>query len=67
MTWSWRYENATGAELPQPVPEAFASKADAESWLGESWRELLDRGIQQVTLLEDARVEYGPMPLTPAG
>jgi hypothetical protein len=66
MTWTWRYEDAGGGELPQPAPEAFPSKADAESWLGESWRELLDRGIQQVVLLEDERVEYGPMPLTPA-
>jgi hypothetical protein len=66
MTWSWRYEDAAGAELAEPTQEAFGSKADAESWLGESWRELLDQGIQQVTLLEDGRVEYGPMPLTPA-
>jgi len=66
VTWTWRYEDGTGAVLAQPAPEAFPSKADAESWLGETWRELLEAGVQQVSLLEGGRVEYGPMPLTPA-
>ena len=65
MTWTWRYEDGGGRELPQPASEAFGSKADAESWLGETWRELLDQGVAQVSLLEDGRVDYGPMPLTP--
>ena len=33
----------------------FASQGDAESWLGENWRALLAVGVDQVTLLEDAR------------
>jgi len=66
VTWTWRYEDGSGAVLPQPATEAFPSKADAESWLGETWRSLLDGGVLQVTLLEDDRVEYGPMRLTPA-
>lgn len=65
MTWTWRYEDDSGVQLAQPSTEAFPSKADAESWLGETWRELLERGVAQVTLLEDGRVEYGPMLLTP--
>jgi hypothetical protein len=67
VTWTWRYEDSTGAVLPQPATEAFPSKADAESWLGETWRSLLEAGVEQVSLLEDGRVEYGPMPLSPAG
>ncbi len=66
MSWSWRYEDADGQPVSGP-PETFSSKGDAESWLGETWRDLLDSGILQVALLEDERVEYGPMPLTPAG
>jgi hypothetical protein len=66
VSWTWRYEDGTGTEVPQPAPEAFGSKADAESWLGETWRELLAQGVLQVSLLEDGRVDYGPMPLTPA-
>ena len=42
--------------------EIFASQADAESWLGENWRELLEAGVEQVTLLDDDRVEYGDVP-----
>lgn len=66
MSWIWRYEGSDGAEVTRPAAEAFPSKADAESWLGETWRDLLDCGVAQVTLLEDGRIEYGPMPLTPA-
>ena len=35
-------------------------------WLGEHWRGLLDSGVDQVSLLEDSRREYGPMSLHPA-
>jgi hypothetical protein len=65
MGWTWRYEDTTGRALSDPPPETFPSKGDAESWLGESWRDLLAAGVAQVTLVEDDRVEYGPMPLTP--
>lgn len=67
MTWRWRYEDANGVELSdRPLPrEVFASQSDAESWLGESWRDLLESGVEQVTLLEDDRVEYSGMSLRP--
>jgi hypothetical protein len=65
MSWTWQYEDAQGAPLTGTRAETFPSKADAESWLGETWRELLDAGVQQVTLMENGRVEYGPMLLTP--
>ena len=48
--------------LPSPT---HPSQSDAESWLGETWRELAAAGIAQVTLLsEDGTLVYGPMPLT---
>ncbi|HYT10086.1 MAG TPA: hypothetical protein VEL73_05430 [Mycobacteriales bacterium] len=71
MTWTWRYQDTEGQPLPDPpagqAPPApsFGTKGDAESWLGETWRDLLDAGVQQVALVEDGRVEYA-MPLTPA-
>ncbi len=46
--------------------ETFSSQGDAESWIGENWRALLDAGVDQVTLLEEGRAEYGPMSLHPA-
>src|SRR5215467_14856341 len=68
MVWSWRFEKTDGtAASSGDVPkEAFGSQGDAESWLGENWRMLLAAGVDQVTLLEESRVEYGPMSLHPA-
>ena len=67
MTWRWRYENANGGEVTErSLPrELFSSQADAESWLGENWAELLEGGVEQVTLLEEERVEYAGMSLRP--
>ena len=66
MTWRWRLEDVHGAEVEGPrdsAAGAFPSRADAESWLGECWRELLEAGVDQVRLLEGDRVVYGPMSL----
>jgi hypothetical protein len=68
MTWTWQFEKADGSavssrDLPK---EAFSSQGDAESWLGENWRVLLEAGVDQVSLVDDGRVEYGPMSLHPA-
>jgi hypothetical protein len=65
MTWTWRYEDADGAAVAGPE-ETFTSQADAESWLGQTWRELISAGAATAALVEDDRVEYR-MPLTPAG
>jgi hypothetical protein len=43
----------------------FSSQADAESWIGEEWEQLLKAGVDAVTLLEDDREVYGPMSLHP--
>ncbi len=64
MPWTWRYEKADGALVSAGLQEAiFASQGDAESWLGENWRALVSAGVDQVTLLDDDRKEYGPMSL----
>jgi hypothetical protein len=65
MTWTWRYEDADGTAVTGPE-ETFTSQADAESWLGQTWRELLSAGAATASLVEDDRVEYR-MPLSPAG
>lgn len=65
MAWTWRYETADGSPVAAeglPVEE-FPSQADAESWVGETWRELLDGGVAQVTLFDGDRKVYGPMGL----
>jgi len=63
MPWSWRYEGTDGATVDGPT-ETFGSQADAESWIGQAWRELAASGITSVTLVEDDRVEY-QMSLSP--
>jgi hypothetical protein len=67
MTWTWQFEKEDGSpvvsrDLPK---ESWSSQGDAESWIGENWRVLLDLGVDQVSLTEDGRVEYGPMSLHP--
>lgn len=64
-TWHWRYENADGSTHASSGSMEFPTQGDAESWLGEHWRELLDSGVEQVTLLEVEREVYGPMGLRP--
>lgn len=70
MAFTWRYENEAGERLPEPSLEGtadhYVTQGDAESWLGENWRALLDGGVDQVTLLEDTTEVYGPMRLRPA-
>ena len=67
MSWYWRLEDPSGAELDPAavgveVPRAD-NQGDAESWLGENWRDLLERGVATVTLLDGEQEVYGPMSL----
>jgi hypothetical protein len=63
VTWRWRLEKADGTELSDPASPVHPNQSDAESWIGERWRELADSGVAQVTLFNDERKIYGPMPL----
>jgi hypothetical protein len=67
MAWTWRFEKADGTETaPAVEPEEFTTQGDAESWIGEVWRDLLDGGVGQVTLFDDGTRIYGPMSLSTA-
>ena len=70
MTWTWRYEGPDGDPIAGtdelPEQEAFPTQADAESWVGETWRELRAGGVHAVSLFEGDRKAYGPMGLDPA-
>jgi hypothetical protein len=66
VSWSWRYENASGEPVTTaeaPPAESFPTQSDAETWIGENWRILLSAGVEQVSLLEAGRLVYGPMSL----
>lgn len=65
--WWWRLETSDGAEVAVTgdlADQRFASQGDAESWVGEFWRDLLEQGVAAVTLLELDREVYGPMGLS---
>jgi hypothetical protein len=64
MPWIWRYQDVDGRPVDGPA-ETFSSQADAESWIGQAWRELAAAGVTQVSLVEDDRVDY-QMSLLPA-
>jgi hypothetical protein len=62
MAWVWRYRNGNGDPVVNPegarTSDEFSSQSDAESWLGEEWRDLFAGGIAAVALEEDGRQEY---------
>ena len=63
-SWTWRAQTRGGEAVAGAADEqTFPSQSDAESWLGENWAELADEGAEQVTLLADGEVVYGPMGL----
>ncbi len=74
--WSWTYGGADGADhdLADPPPgtpvqpaTGFPVQADAETWMGESWRQLLLAGVERAWLRHEGQRVYGPIPLRPPG
>lgn len=53
MSWTWVLETADGHE--QGRSEEFTSRGDAESWIGETHRELVQQGVVQARLLDGER------------
>lgn len=60
MGYRWQYDDATGQSRTGPQ---FDTQSDAEQWLSDCWPDLLDEGVQEVTLFEGANEVYGPMSL----
>jgi hypothetical protein len=61
MSWTWSLENADGESVG--TSESFDSRSDAESWVGESFGELVEQGVDQVRLFDGDTEVYGPMSL----
>ena len=67
MPWTWTYETNDGAAVEgHDGSQGFPTQSDAETWIGESWQELLAAGVDRVSLFEDDHLVYGPMSLHPA-
>ena len=59
MVWTWRYEKADGSVVVLPgEQEGFQTQGDAESWIGEEWKQLLEDGVDRAALLEDGTALY---------
>jgi len=56
VSWTWRYDAPDGAGAA--VSAAFSTQSDAETWVGETYTELLELGVRSVTLVEDGRDHY---------
>ncbi|WP_026929997.1 hypothetical protein [Glycomyces tenuis] len=57
MTWTWQIEDADGNALEVPDTD-LGSQGDAESWLGERWRDFVADGATTAVLQEDGRTIY---------
>ena len=60
MAWTWRLEAEGRAVEPEGVPQQQPqpSQADAETWMGEHWRELLVAGVTHGVLTDGDRDVY---------
>lgn len=54
--FTWRYLDREGSETG--ASEAFDDREAAEAWLGESWSDLLSRGVEEVALTDGERTLY---------
>ena len=59
MSFHWEYPSGDRST-------EFPTQADAETWVGEVWQDLVADGVDAVTLYEEQRLVYGPMSLRPA-
>ena len=67
MNWSWQLldESAQLVDAQTITLEVptFGAQADAETWIGGTWEDLLEQGVDSVNLFDGDRLIYGPMSL----
>ena len=49
--FAWRYLDDDGDELG--ASERFPDPESAESWMGEAWSDLRERGVEEVVLVDE--------------
>ena len=59
LAWRWQCHNEADENVTvEGFNDTFASQSDAESWIGEVYPDLLDRGILAATLMDGDREVY---------
>jgi hypothetical protein len=53
VTFAWAYLDEAGQDLGSS--DEFADREAAESWMGDSWQDLLERGVEEVALVDRER------------
>ena len=56
MAFTWTLLDPLGADMR--TTEEFASKEEAEAWMGTEWSGLLDEGAEFVSLRENGKQVY---------
>jgi hypothetical protein len=51
--FGWTYLDGSGEEVG--VSRRFPDAAAAEDWIGASWQDLLENGVEEVELHDEAR------------
>lgn len=51
--FGWALLDGAGEELGRSP--SFADAEDAEDWIGSCWQDLLDNGVEEVVLYDQAR------------
>ncbi len=68
MTFHWVFAGqyvASEQEIAGVGPvNNFSTQEDAEEWLGQTWVELADLGVESVTLMSGDEIVLGPMDLS---
>ena len=56
MSFRWVLHDASGKQMR--ASEAFASREEAEEWMGVQWSALLAEGAEEVTLMDEGELIY---------
>ncbi len=51
--YAWTYIDGSGEEIGRSP--RFSDTEAAEAWIGSSWQDLLENGIEEVVLMDHAR------------
>jgi len=61
--WAWELLDGADRMLDRPVSPTFSNRFDAESWLGETWRQLAEQGVVAARLTHNGQVVAPAIPL----